>query len=218
MVTASADLEMSARRIAMAKFFNAGQTCLAPNHCYVPERLVDMFVEELRQPIGSFYGPDPRTSPDLGRIVNETRFDDVVDRLGWGEVVHGGRHDRGDLYVEPTILRVPPWDDDLASDELLGPVLGIRPYSGLDEVVRDMRRRPKPTRDLRLRQRPCRNPPGAGTNHERWRGRERSAAARGEPSPSVRRRGRQRVRRVPREVRFRGLLPPTRRASTIDVD
>lgn len=44
-VARSANLDLSAKRIAAAKFTNAGQICLSTNHAFVPADLQEKFVE-----------------------------------------------------------------------------------------------------------------------------------------------------------------------------
>src|SRR5688572_16423771 len=73
-VADDADIKVAARRIAWGKYFNAGQTCVAPDYVLVHERVHDDFVDEVGKAVRSFYGPDPSTSPDYGRIVNERHF------------------------------------------------------------------------------------------------------------------------------------------------
>ena len=44
---ASEDPELAAARIAWGKFLNAGQTCVAPDHVWVPEGMAEPFVAAL---------------------------------------------------------------------------------------------------------------------------------------------------------------------------
>ena len=63
-VTDSADVVVSARRIAWGKFVNDGQTCVAPDYVLVPESLHDQFVAELATAVKTFFGDDPAASQD----------------------------------------------------------------------------------------------------------------------------------------------------------
>lgn len=69
-VDSTADLEIAARRIAFGKFYNAGQTCVAPDYVLIHEDVHDEFLEWLTAQLLEFYGKRPETSPDYGRIVN----------------------------------------------------------------------------------------------------------------------------------------------------
>ena len=103
------NVKKSARSLAWGKFFNAGQTCIAPDYALVHEKIAADYVDQLGEAIRHAYGEDPRESESLARIVNEKQFDHLTglleDALGKGaEVAHGGRHNRADLYFEPTVL------------------------------------------------------------------------------------------------------------------
>ena len=75
-VAADADVDVAARRIAWGKFINAGQTCVAPDYVLVDRAVEDRVPRRARCARShDFYGDDPRTSPDYGRIVNDRHFD-----------------------------------------------------------------------------------------------------------------------------------------------
>jgi aldehyde dehydrogenase (NAD+) len=71
-VHSSANLKVSARRIAFGRWFNAGQTCTAPDYALVFRDVRDDFLKCLKETLLEFYGDDPQKSPDYGRIVNPT--------------------------------------------------------------------------------------------------------------------------------------------------
>jgi len=60
LVDASADLEVAARRIAFGKFFNAGQTCIAPDYVLVDRKVEDRLLDALKRVLCDFYGEDPK--------------------------------------------------------------------------------------------------------------------------------------------------------------
>src|SRR3984957_6700720 len=68
----------AARRIAFGRWFNAGQTCTAPDYVLVFRDVRDEFLKCLKETLLEFYGEDPQKSPDYGRIVILNHF----DRLG----------------------------------------------------------------------------------------------------------------------------------------
>jgi aldehyde dehydrogenase (NAD+) len=75
--------------------------------------------------------------------VNERAFDRVSSLVSGSEILHGGKCDRKDLFVEPTLVSA-----DAASvvmkEEIFGPVLPVVSVSGVDEAVRFVNDRPKP--------------------------------------------------------------------------
>jgi aldehyde dehydrogenase (NAD+) len=146
-VTQSADIRVSARRIAWGKCVNAGQTCVAPDYVLVPTAMADRFVDAVSDAIQGFYGPDPATSNDYGRIVSVRHFDRLVGLLdagGFERIAHGGRHDRDTRFFEPTVLRDVDPGAAVMTDEIFGPILPIVTYDDLDEAIAFVADRPKP--------------------------------------------------------------------------
>jgi len=146
-VTASADLAVSARRVAWGKFLNAGQTCVAPDYVLVDDTVHDRFVGELAKAVTSFYGDDPQASPDYGRIVNtrhHARLTGLLEGGGYEQAVLGGEHDAGARYMAPTVLTGVKPDAAVMEEEIFGPILPVLPYSTLSEAIGFVNARPKP--------------------------------------------------------------------------
>ena len=83
-VHSSADLDSAARRIAYGRFVNAGQICTAPDHVLVWPEVKDELVENLVEAVKDFYGDDPKTSPDFGRIINRKGTERLAGLLDSG--------------------------------------------------------------------------------------------------------------------------------------
>ena len=143
-VTASADLDVAARRIAWAKGVNAGQTCVAPDYVLVEAAVHDGLVSRLKAAFVDFYGQDPQRSPDYGRIVNERHFQRLVRLLDPDKVAHGGEHDEADRYLAPTLMTEVTMDDAVMADEIFGPILPILRVDSLDEAIATIGQRPNP--------------------------------------------------------------------------
>ncbi len=143
-VLADAPLEVTAERIAWGKFLNAGQTCGAPDHCYIQRQVLEPFAEALKRVLSRFYGADPRQSPDYGRIVNAAHFDRLLGYLAQGRVLAGGQVDRGSRYVAPTLLTDVPENAPLMQEEIFGPILPLLPFDDLDALLEILRDRPRP--------------------------------------------------------------------------
>lgn len=139
-----ADLRVSARRIAMIKFSNCGQMCVAPDYILVHESVRDRFIEELKAAIGSFYGNDPQQSESFGRIVNERQFDRLVKYMGDGQILSGGRSDRNDRFIEPTLLHNVSLDSSIMNEEIFGPLLPILTYQKFEDARAVIERHPNP--------------------------------------------------------------------------
>jgi aldehyde dehydrogenase (NAD+) len=137
--------ELAARRIAWGKFFNAGQTCISPDYILADREIEEPLVQGICRSIGEFYGPDPRQSPDLGRIVNERHYDRLMALLDDGaKIVTGGKGDRGARYIAPTVLRDVSPGSKIMQEEIFGPLLPVLSVADTEEAVRFVNDRPRP--------------------------------------------------------------------------
>ncbi len=143
-VTADVPIETTARRIVWGKFMNAGQTCVAPDHLWVDRKVAPALLDALRDAIRGFYGDNPQQSPDYGRIVNRRHFDRLNALLGDGKVIHGGRSDADDLYIEPTVLTDVAVESAVMAEEIFGPILPVLVFDEIDEVITRLKAQPSP--------------------------------------------------------------------------
>jgi aldehyde dehydrogenase (NAD+) len=145
-VDATNDMGIVARRLVWAKFLNAGQTCAGPDYVLVDREAEGPLLAAIVKRLGRVFGNDARTSPALGRVVNEAHVRRLLDLLAstGGQVVTGGTGDVAERYVAPTVLTNVSWDDPVMQDEIFGPVLPVLVYDTLDEVLGQLAAREKP--------------------------------------------------------------------------
>ena len=143
-VDSDVDLAVAARRIVWGKFFNAGQTCVAPDYILVQAAQEQPLLARLRETLREFYGEDPQKSPDYGRIVNERHHRRLLGLLGSGEVVTGGQSDAADRYLAPTVLRGVALDSPVMADEIFGPILPVIAVPDVDAAITFVNAREKP--------------------------------------------------------------------------
>nr|WP_245984786.1 aldehyde dehydrogenase family protein [Streptomyces tateyamensis] len=143
-VDPGADLAVTARRIARGKFQNAGQTCVAPDYVLAVGDTADALERHLTEAVQELYGPDPATSPEYGRVVNERHHDRLTALLGDGRIVTGGTHDRARRYLAPTVLADVSPEAPVMQEEIFGPVLPIISVPDLDAAIAFVNGREKP--------------------------------------------------------------------------
>jgi acyl-CoA reductase-like NAD-dependent aldehyde dehydrogenase len=143
-VDASADLDKAARRIAWGKFVNAGQTCIAPDFVLAEKSIKPALLARLAATIECFYGTDPKTSPDFGRIVNDHHFERLRALMGGGKIVVGGKTDAAQRYIAPTIVEGVSWDHAIMQEEIFGPILPVLEFDDLETVMAALEVKPKP--------------------------------------------------------------------------
>lgn len=143
-ISAKANLKLAAKRIAMAKFSNAGQMCITPDYLLVHQSVKEAFVTILKQTITDFYGSHPVESYDYGRIINKKQFDRLMGYLQNNKVITGGTHNEDILYISPTLIDTPRMDDPIMQEEIFGPLLPILTYTDDAFALEVIRHNPDP--------------------------------------------------------------------------
>ncbi|PQA91975.1 aldehyde dehydrogenase [Chryseobacterium shigense] len=133
-VTKDADLEVAAKRIVWGKFLNAGQTCVAPDYLLVEESIHEQFLEMLRKYIVEFqYGPD---AEQYTRIINRRNFDRLVKLIDKDKLYYGGNSEEKKLYIEPTLLNMINWEDEVMQEEIFGPILPVISFTNFNLALK----------------------------------------------------------------------------------
>jgi aldehyde dehydrogenase (NAD+) len=143
-VTANANVKVAADRIVLGKCLNAGQTCVAPDYLLVHESVFDATITALKDSIERMYGKQPLTNTDYPKIISEKRFQQLLQYLPQGTIVHGGRYDVASRKIEPTLLTQIKPDSTIMQDEIFGPVLPIFCYSNNAAALQMVQQQPNP--------------------------------------------------------------------------
>lgn len=143
-IEGDANIKVAARRIAVTKFSNAGQMCVAPDYVLVQESVKDQFIGALKNTLLKFFEEKPEEAYSYGKIINEKQFNRVSSYISNGTVVHGGRTDKEKLFIEPTILVNTPLDAPVMTDEIFGPVLPVISYTTAAEAKQIIDQHPNP--------------------------------------------------------------------------
>ncbi|XP_034869319.1 aldehyde dehydrogenase family 3 member B1 isoform X1 [Mirounga leonina] len=138
------DPQTVANRVAWFRYFNSGQTCVAPDYVLCSPDTQERLLPALQRAITRFYGEDPQSSPSLGRIISEKHFRRLRGLLGCGRVVIGGQSDERDRYIAPTVLVDVQETEPVMQEEIFGPILPIVNVRSLDEAIDFINRREKP--------------------------------------------------------------------------
>ncbi len=135
-IESDADIKITAKRITMSKFLNAGQTCVAPDYLLVHESVKEKLVLAITENIKSFFGDDVQQTDFFGRIINEKQFDRIEKYLTDGKILFGGKLDKKDLYIEPTLLEINNTDNAIMREEIFGPILPIVLFNSMQEAIK----------------------------------------------------------------------------------
>jgi aldehyde dehydrogenase (NAD+) len=143
-VDAECNLATTAKRIIWGKFYNAGQTCVAPDYLLVQKALKPALIKKLLEYVKIFFGEKPQQSPDFARIVNDRQFDRLVNLLDEGKILIGGQSDKSDRYIAPTLIDQVSPNSKIMSEEIFGPILPILEYDQLSDAIAFVNAQPKP--------------------------------------------------------------------------
>ncbi len=143
-VESDANIAVTAKRIAFAKFSNAGQMCVAPDYVLVHESKKQELIAAFKKTLPLFFGADAATSYEYGKIINEKQFDRLTGYLQQGKIICGGKSDRSKLYIEPTILEDVSLDATIMKEEIFGPILPIIPFENTEEAKSIIANNPNP--------------------------------------------------------------------------
>jgi coniferyl-aldehyde dehydrogenase len=144
------DIALAADRILYAKLINAGQTCVAPDYLFLPEGRVDAFVAAARRLVTARY---PRIeSDDYTAIIDQRAYGRLMDTLADAEA-KGARIVYPGAQAEPVadLRKIPPalvlnvtGEMRIMQEEIFGPLLPIRTYRSLNDVIAYINARPHP--------------------------------------------------------------------------
>ncbi|PJI47293.1 MAG: coniferyl aldehyde dehydrogenase [Pseudomonas sp.] len=149
----SADLASAAAMVAVAKMINSGQICVAPDYLFVPEESLQAFVATARAAIAARF-PSLRDNPEVTSIINQRHFQRLhgyIDqaRAAGVEVIelNPAQEDfAGQPFYKmcPTLLIDPPDELGVMQEEIFGPLLPVKTYREMDEVLAYINARPRP--------------------------------------------------------------------------
>ena len=141
-VCKDADLEITAKRMVWAKFLNAGQTCIAPDYVLVEETIKTSFlkaiVRELKKTNYCI------VNENYVQIINDRNFERLKKLIDPNKIYYGGKTDKTERLIYPTILDNCTFDDLVMQEEIFGPILPIISFTSLDEALAKVKEREKP--------------------------------------------------------------------------
>ncbi|MFI6797329.1 aminobutyraldehyde dehydrogenase [Streptosporangium canum] len=135
------EVAATARAIAEAAFFNAGQDCTAVTRVLVEEHVHEEFVAALAEAAAALTAGAPdEEGVFLGPSNNAAQAERVagfLDRLpAHARLVTGGRLERDGYFFAPTVVTGVRQDDEIVQQEIFGPVVTVQPFTGEEEALR----------------------------------------------------------------------------------
>ena len=137
----SADVETAAKKVSVAGFSHAGQSCISTQRIYLHESVRERFLDALVPLVEGLVVGDPLDeATDVSALISTGERDRVhtwVDAAvaAGADILAGGKV-REDGVLAPTVLGDVTPDMKVCANEVFGPVVGVASYTNLDDALR----------------------------------------------------------------------------------
>jgi coniferyl-aldehyde dehydrogenase len=152
-VSRTANLEDTAQKVMAGKMMNAGQICLAPDYVFVPEEQKASFVAALKSSAAKMFA-GLAENPDYTSVINQRHHDrlqrylsearaqgaEVVEINPANEEFDSDEHHK----MAPALVLDPDDKMSVMTEEIFGPILPIKTYRQIDEVIDYINDRDRP--------------------------------------------------------------------------
>lgn len=143
-VAGNANLHLAARRIVWGKFFNAGQSCAAPDYLLVDKRIKADFMNIITAEIRRMYGKNPIAADMMACMPDSESYQRIIKISSDGRLICGGDRDPQRFTMEPTVIdRIAP-DSPLFTGEIFGPVLPVMEFTGEQHLIEHLCSKERP--------------------------------------------------------------------------
>ena len=138
-----ADLDKAVEGALVAKFRNAGQTCVCVNRFYIHHAIYDAFCEKFVARVAALrVGDGSQPGVQTGPLINsdavqkvQSLLDDALTR-GATLLTGGQRHAAGGNFFTPTVIGNVQPGSQLLQEEIFGPVAALVKFDDEQDVIR----------------------------------------------------------------------------------
>jgi len=137
-----ADVDAAVEGAIIAKFRNAGQTCVCANRIYVQSGVFDEFSQKLATRVAEFAVGDGLTEgTNIGPMINDAALSKIEAHIadatakGASIVTGGARHELGGNFFTPTVVSGMTSEMMAAHEETFGPLAPLFRFETEDEAV-----------------------------------------------------------------------------------
>lgn len=138
-----ANIDAAVEGAMIAKYRNAGQTCVCANRIYVQEQVYDEFAQKLSVAVSKLkVGEGIADGVTTGPLINpaavakvQSHLDDALTK-GAHVLVGGKSHALGGNFFEPTVLVNVDKSMRVAREETFGPLAPLFKFNDVDEVIK----------------------------------------------------------------------------------
>lgn len=138
-----ANIDAAVEGAMIAKYRNAGQTCVCANRIYVQAGVYDEFAEKLSMAVAKLkVGEGITAGVTTGPLINiaavekvQSHLEDAINK--GATVLAGGKvHELGGNFFEPTVLTNVDKSMRVAREETFGPLAPLFKFTDVDDVIK----------------------------------------------------------------------------------
>ncbi|MES2838023.1 MAG: aldehyde dehydrogenase family protein [Bacteroidota bacterium] len=142
------NIKNAAHKIMWAKLLNTGQTCIAPDYAFVHKDDAENFINECINAINKQY-PEIENNSNYGKIINSKHFERLSkwlsEAVAAGAKINYSKNNNAENNLfYPVIISEVSAKTNLSCEEIFGPILPIKTYSEIDEVIEYINERENP--------------------------------------------------------------------------
>jgi acyl-CoA reductase-like NAD-dependent aldehyde dehydrogenase len=136
----SGDVATAARKVSVAGFSHAGQSCISTQRLIVHEQVLDAFLDVLVPLVEGLVVGDPLDeATDVSALISTSERDRVAswvdEAVAQGAEILAGGKVREDGVLMPTVLGGATSDMKVCAREVFGPVVAVQTYRDLDDAL-----------------------------------------------------------------------------------
>ncbi len=141
-VLGDANIRMAAKRIVWGKFFNAGQTCVAPDYVCIEESVYETFKKAILEEVKK-YSSVKNLHKHYSKIINRRHFERLMELIKESHVIFGGNYNENKLFIYPTVVEAQE-NSRVMEEEIFGPILPILKFENYKRIRDYIKSKPKP--------------------------------------------------------------------------
>lgn len=141
-------IKKAAASIVQGKWFNAGQTCIAPDYVIVSKNKQAELLAAIKKQVAASYN-NFQHNDDYTAIVNESHYQRLASLLkgiDHQQIIQMGQDktEAKSRKIPPTLVINPPESHPLMQNEIFGPILPIITIDGIDLAIKYINNQAKP--------------------------------------------------------------------------
>lgn len=149
-VDETVNLKKTAKMLAQSKFYNKGQICIATDYVFVHQSVAEQFEQAIIEALKELYPQDEfHKNRDYARLVDVRHVDRISDMVQDAEnkgakLLTPMEVNKEHRFISPVVVANVTSDMRIDQEEIFGPIMPIKTFEKIDEVVQAINAGEKP--------------------------------------------------------------------------